>query len=313
MNRSAKVFGLGLSKTGTSSLSEALNQLGIKALHYPCDARTEAELRSGSYRLSILDEYQALVDIPVAPFYAQLDRAYPGSKFILTTREIESWLRSAELHWQLMMDWWQHYPDFKRFTEFISACVYGTIGFSRERFAFVYRTHLDNVQRYFAARPDDLLVLDICGGQGWERLCPFLGLAAPDRPFPHANEWMHQLLQAGQELDRLIPCGATLILIDQAAFGGGFGAGRRCLPLTERDGSYYGPPSDDSAALAEFERLRAAGAEWLVIGWPAFWWLDYYVGLQAALQTRFHCALSNERLIIFDLRDDAATRPTSSR
>ena len=40
---------------------------------------------------------------------------------------------------------------------------------------------------HFAGRPDDLLVLDVVGGEGWERLCPFLGLAPPDEPFPHFN------------------------------------------------------------------------------------------------------------------------------
>ena len=43
------------------------------------------------------------------------------------------------------------------------------------------------VRRYFSNRPDDLLELNIAGGQGWEALCPFLGLAAPDQPFPRLN------------------------------------------------------------------------------------------------------------------------------
>lgn len=301
-----KVFGLGLSKTGTSSLGEALNQLGIATLHYPCDAQTYAELRSGVYQLSILREYQALVDIPVAPYYAQLDQHYPGSKFILTTRSIDAWLRSIELHWQLMMVWWENYPEFKRFTEFISAAVYGSIAFNRERFAFAYETHVHNVQRYFADRPDDLLVIDICGGQGWAELCPFLGLPQPSTPFPHANEWMHLLLLATQDLARLVPPGSTLILVDQNAFGPGVAADRRTLPFLERDGGYWGPPPDDASAIREFERLRAAGAEWIVFGWPAFWWLDHYANFRSSLRSRFRCALANDRLIAFDLRDQGS-------
>lgn len=301
MNHHHKVFGLGLSKTGTSSLGEALNQLGIATLHYPCDAQTEAELRGGIYQLSILRQYQGLVDIPVAPYYAQLDRHYPGSKFILTVRDLDSWLRSIELHWQLMMVWWENYPDFKRFTEFISAAVYGSIAFNRDRFAFAYETHLRNVRSYFADRPADLLVLDICAGQGWDTLCPFLGLPAPETPFPHANEWMHQLLLATQELAELISPGATLILVDQNAFGPDIARQRRCLPFLERAGSYWGPPPDDATAIRECERLRAAGAEWIVFGWPAFWWLDYYAGFHDYLQSRFRCALRTDRLIAFDL------------
>ncbi|HEX8335676.1 MAG TPA: sulfotransferase [Pyrinomonadaceae bacterium] len=32
-----------------------------------------------------------------------------------------------------------------------------------------------------------LLVMDITAGDGWEVLCPFLGVEIPDRPFPHEN------------------------------------------------------------------------------------------------------------------------------
>jgi hypothetical protein len=62
-----KVFGLGLSKTGTSSLAEALNILGIRTIHYLYDRKSFDDLRNGNYRLSILEEYQGIVDIPVAP------------------------------------------------------------------------------------------------------------------------------------------------------------------------------------------------------------------------------------------------------
>ena len=43
------------------------------------------------------------------------------------------------------------------------------------------------VNLYFNDRSDDLLVLDVCGGEGWEPLCSFLGLDPPRGPFPHLN------------------------------------------------------------------------------------------------------------------------------
>ena len=221
---SAKVFCLGLSKTGTSSLSEALNLLGIKTMHYPHDEQTYQALRSGNYRLPILEEFQGLADIPVAPYYAQFDACYPDSKFILTLREKESWLRSCEMHWQLMGDWLENFPDFKSMQEFVSASTYGTVGFSRERFSFVYDLHVRNVSEYFKARSNDFLLLDICGGEGWEKLCSFLGVAVPDLPFPHANEWMHLWQQAAEDLEQLVPEGDTLILVDEQGFGKDFGA-----------------------------------------------------------------------------------------
>lgn len=302
----SKVFGLGLSKTGTSSLAEALNQLGIRTIHYPCDESTFECLTNGRYRLPVLEEYQGAVDIPVAPFFAQLDAEYPESRFVLTVREPEAWLRSVELHWELMIGWWHQYPDFKRFQEFISACVYGAVGFSRDRFLYSYETHRRNVEHYFRDRPGDLLVLDICGGEGWEALCPFLGAEIPDTPFPHANEWMHQLLAATAELASAVPPGELMVLIDQDAFGKDFAAGRRAIPFTEREGQYWGPPADGERAVDELTRLCAEGARFVVVGWPAFWWLGSYPELRAHLDARFIRVLDTGRLKVFEARRSPA-------
>ena len=51
----------------------------------------------------------------------------------------------------------------------------------------VYNAHNEGVLAYFKDRPDDLLVLDIAKGEGWEPLCKFLGCPVPAAPFPHAN------------------------------------------------------------------------------------------------------------------------------
>jgi Sulfotransferase domain len=198
-----KVFGVGLSTTGTSSLTVALNRLGIKSIHYPHDQLTHEQLRNSDYHLRTLDDYQGVTDISVAPYFAQLDQAWPGSKFILTVREKESWLRSAELHWRFLMADKDRDPQFRRFTEFILACAYGVVGFSRERLSYVYDTHVRNVLRYFHSRPDDLLVMDICGGDGWDALCAFLGLAVPNEPFPHSYDCEENAATSGYVLMRV--------------------------------------------------------------------------------------------------------------
>lgn len=297
-----KVFGLGLSKTGTSSLTEALNLLGIKSVHYPADGRTLAQLQAGDYRLSLMDEYAGATDIPVAPFYAQLDEAFPGSKFILTVRDKDSWLRSCEVHWRLMAEWRDNYPEFRRAHEFYSACTYGTLEYNRARFSFAYDAHVANVRRYFAGREADLLEIDVCGGEGWENLCPFLDLPMLYTPFPHANEWMHLLAAADDDVARTIGEGKTLILVDEQGFGSSFAKGRRRIPFLERDGEYWGAPIDDATAIRELERLRAEGAGYIVFGFPSFWWLEYYAELERHLRTSYLTLLANERVRIFDLR-----------
>ena len=53
---------------------------------------------------------------------------------------------------------------------------------------------------------------------------------------------------------------------------------------------------------AELERLRSAGAGFIAFTWFTFWWLEHYPDFSAHLWQRFPCTLSNERLLVFDLR-----------
>jgi Sulfotransferase domain len=182
MDENTKIFGIGLSKTGTVSLMKALTILGSRTIHFPEDKTTQDELRWGKYNLSVLNDVQALVDIPVAPYYAQFDRLFPASKFILTTRPTASWLVSMENHFRF---WVEHRRD--AYNDFVLACVYGALHFSADRFSYVKELHEANVRRYFADRPDKLLVLDIFEGDGWEELCGFLACPVPNAPYPHEN------------------------------------------------------------------------------------------------------------------------------
>lgn len=188
-----KVFGIGLSRTGTRSLNMALQILGIDSIHYPADRATFEDLARGSATLRVLEDHDAVTDITVAPYYAQLDKRYPGSKFVLTVREMEGWLASARNHWngrpahgatrQKPGD--ETYMEVRRL---LRAAVYGCYEFEEDRFRYVYETHLRNVLEHFEGRPDDLLVLDVCGGQGWPELCAFLGRPVPAQPFPHKGK-----------------------------------------------------------------------------------------------------------------------------
>lgn len=178
-----KVFGIGLSKTGTTSLAAALQQLGYRTIHYPHDPVTAQQLMLGDFRLRILEEHDAALDTPIVPFYRDLDCEYPGSKFLLTVRRKDDWLRSIEQWWDQQTIWWDREVD----RCYFRAAVYGCINFHRERFSHVYDTHLENVQRYFQNRPRDLLVFDICGGEGWGKLCKFLAKPIPADLFPQEN------------------------------------------------------------------------------------------------------------------------------
>jgi hypothetical protein len=105
---------------------------------------------------------------------------------------------------------------------------------------------------------------------------------------------------AMQDLVSTVPAEAKLVLIDQDEWGAGATLdGRRLFPFLERDGQYWGPPPDDATAVEELERLRRAGARFVVIAWPAFWWLDYYAQFHKYLRSSFECVLANDRVVIF--------------
>jgi hypothetical protein len=112
-----------------------------------------------------------------------------------------------------------------------------------------------------------------------------------------------QIRLATGELAALVPLQHTFILVDEGRWNtAGTFAGRQHVRFLERDGHSWGKPADDQTAIRELERLRHAGAGFVVFGWPAFWWLDYYAGLHRHLRTQFRCVLENDRLVVFDLR-----------
>src|SRR5712692_386616 len=118
------------------------------------------------------------------------------------------------------------------------------------------------------------------------------------------KSWAHRLERAVQEMATVISPEDTFILVDQDEWGMTDRAICRPIPFLEENGLYWGNPADDEIAIRELERLRQAGARFMAFGWPSFWWFDHYSGLQHYLRSHFGCVLENERLVVFDLRDE---------
>jgi hypothetical protein len=114
------------------------------------------------------------------------------------------------------------------------------------------------------------------------------------------HQWGDQLRRTINELNRLIPRGSNVILVDHARIGPEVLEGRDVTPFLERNGEYWGCPADSTVAVDEFKRLREVGARYVVFAWPAHWWLDYYSDFDVYLRSHFHCILQNERVIVFD-------------
>ncbi len=191
-----KVFGIGLSRTGTMSLSDALNRMGIRSVHFPHDPATQREVRefiAGGEQVpfaTILAHVDAITDTPATLAFKALDRAHPQSKFILTVREEEEWLESCRGFWHSVIQPQREAeprPSVSVYAGLVNRAIYGTEEFQPERFRLAKQEFEARVLRHFSGRADHLLVLDICGGQGWEELNRFLGRPIPAAPFPHSH------------------------------------------------------------------------------------------------------------------------------
>ena len=93
-----KIIGVGFQKTGTSSLREALKILGYRVKD--TSSRPLIPILRGDFDrvLRMLRNYDAVEDTPWYMIYKELDQRIPGSKFILTLRDEESWFQSVSRH-----------------------------------------------------------------------------------------------------------------------------------------------------------------------------------------------------------------------
>ena len=80
------------------------------------------------------------------------------------------------------------------------------------------------------------------------------------------------------------------------------------------DGMYAGHhPADDEEAIAELERLRERGADYLVLPATSLWWLEHYEGFRRHLG-RYRLLVDEEDIgMIFDLTDVVPRRAAADR
>jgi hypothetical protein len=171
-----------------------------------------------------------------------------------------------------------------------------------------WRVHGDN--NTWRGRFDERLRDEV---QRWEHCFDALEAVARrqgidvDRARWRERSWWHRMAGAVAQIAAVVPVGETFILADEDRWAAGERVtGRRRLQFPERDGLYWGPPADDVAAVEELERLRQAGAGFIVFAWPAFWWLDHYTGLSAHLHSKYRSMLSTEHLRVFALQKQRA-------
>lgn len=181
MDSSQKIFGVGVPKSGSNSLADALTVMGYSVIHFgrekfrrETDAVEEfsKNIAADKPAISGFKNFDAFVDSPVWFNYQRLATENENAKFILTYRDPAacafSWVRMQHyLHRKILPDTApQNFSEFKEMAE----------------------KHIDRVFEYFKHDTKRLLLLDHSDSDEvkWEHLAKFLNRPAPKKVFPHS-------------------------------------------------------------------------------------------------------------------------------
>ena len=212
------IIGAGLGRTGTTSLKQALEELGYspchhmnetfevqehlnhlwKKLYYFNNLTTNDSFAQDDLLKRIFEGYVATVDCPGYMFYDRFLKWNPEAKLILTVRDSpEQYKESAQntFFWKNKENSW-----FKRmFWKIVedNTCpehLYWINKYEEELhgvdpnhpgtdLALLYTNWINKVIRTVPA--DRLLIFNV--KEGWKQLCEFLGKDLPCQPFPKKN------------------------------------------------------------------------------------------------------------------------------
>jgi hypothetical protein len=186
-----KIVGSGLGRTGSFSLKLALEQLGFGPCHHMVEVFGHPEsmplwvaaARGEADWDAIFKDYVSAVDYPTAAYWPQIAAHYPDAKVIHTERDPDAWFDSTQATIFAPGSFADNPPPpLKDFFESFSREFSGGIH-DRASMTAHFRRNSEAVRATIA--PERLLILQV--GEGWERLCEFLGVPVPDTPYPREN------------------------------------------------------------------------------------------------------------------------------
>jgi len=186
---SPKIFSIGLSKTGTTSLHTALELLGFHSAHW-INPVTGNLLGDADFPL-----FNAFSDTPISYRFEELYYAFPKALFIYTYRPEEAWSVSFLKHFAAfkrdrlsqtfdkLADYYRQTTHLKYGYEF--AKIHNSLYFNHLNLYEAYQTYDLRVRNFFSDKTTArFLPLNITGGESWPKLCAFLNLPIPQQTFP---------------------------------------------------------------------------------------------------------------------------------
>lgn len=175
-----RIWGIGLNKCGTTTMFRFLQKNGVPSIHYGPQGRLATSIYQNyldnkpllspefiKYK-AFFDMENIYADPPIyvsSTLFKELDANYPGSKFILNTRDKSDWIKSRYLHVDPMNN--------KRYVDVLCEAYNITEAELIERWSQEWDAHHAEVLAYFKDRPQDLLVFNI-DTDNPEKICDFL-------------------------------------------------------------------------------------------------------------------------------------------
>lgn len=215
---SKKIFVIGRNKSGTTSVEAALRDLGFNVapqrpfellLYDWAENRWDRLIRYCRW-------FDAFQDIPFSlpRTYRILDKAFPGSKFILSIRDSsEQWYRSLVKFQSVKFGngsrpTWNDLENAKYCKKgFMADCarlVYQASPdqlYDRSLYIRNYESHNSEVIEYFKNRPNDLLIIDVASPDSYQRFCQFLGRKPLRETFPWENRTQNSDVSDSETVD----------------------------------------------------------------------------------------------------------------
>ncbi|WP_176372590.1 sulfotransferase [Pseudoalteromonas sp. A601] len=160
----SKIFIIGLPRTGTTSISVALLELGLKVAHT-------------AFTKKAFEVADAISDAPCFSDYMHLDKLFPNSKFVYLSRDLEKWLPSITMLLEKMAPHLEltngHFsPVLKRSFHMTFPDIHPLCTATLTRY---FLGHQQEVFEYFKDR-DDFLTIDVSEPGSLLTLKQFLGL-----------------------------------------------------------------------------------------------------------------------------------------
>ena len=110
--------------------------------------------------------------------------------------------------------------------------------------------------------------------------------------------WSHGVLDAVDTVQNTVPADTEFVCIDDQQLPTVF-PGHLALPLVAMDGYDAGPPESDAAAVSALAAHRRDGRRFVVVFWPAFWWLDHYVDFARSLDEQYRLVRETPQVKVF--------------